>query len=99
MHQIVPHETQQMATPVIVPRGRPLIGYITMGQGIIRVPIETGKFKMVMEHKKTDPTIMEFCFQSWNFTNFVQKFTKFACFFATTKKLGIDVEREMVMEN
>ena len=35
---------------------------------------------------------MEFCYQSWNFTNFDPKLYKICIFFATTKKLNICVE-------
>ena len=55
---------------------------------------------------------MEFCDQSWNFTNFALKFYQICMFFVTAKKLSINLERpyflmffhaklgiEMVMEN
>ena len=74
------------------------------------------KMKMVMEkswNMKIWPKVMEFCYQIVNFTYLPLNCTKFVCFFATTKKLSINVEslgflqnatnaksiREMVMEN
>ena len=50
---------------------------------------------MVMEKSwnMTDwATVMEFCYQSWNFTNFAPKMYQLCMFFATTKKVSIDVE-------
>ena len=35
---------------------------------------------------------MEFCYQSWDFTNFALKMYQICMLFATTKKLGINVE-------
>ena len=40
---------------------------------------------MVMEKSWNMKNVMEFCYQSWNFTNVVPEF-------ATTKKTSIDVE-------
>ena len=68
---------------------------------------------MVMEkswNMKNWPKVMEFCYQSWNFTNFAPELYQICIFFATNKKLSMDVEstfltfsaksiREMVMEN
>ena len=41
---------------------------------------------------KTWPKVMEFCYQSWKFTNFSPKCTKFVCLFAITKTLSINAE-------
>ena len=47
-----------------------------------------GKF-MEIKHW---PKVMEFCYQSCNFTNFAPELYQICmCFFATTKKLSIDV--------
>ena len=68
---------------------------------------------MVMEkswNMKKWTKVMEFCYQSWNFSNFDPKMHQICMFFVTTKKLSIIVEslhfppnaklrREMVMEN
>ena len=45
-----------------------------------------------MEHKKKWPKVMEFCDQSWNFTNFTPKFYQICMFFVTSKKLGSNLE-------
>ena len=42
-----------------------------------------------MEHW---PKIMEFCDQSWNFTNFAPKLCQFCMFLVTSKKLSSDLE-------
>ena len=50
---------------------------------------------MVMEKSwniKNWPKVMEFCDQSWNFTDFVPELYQICTFFATTKKLSIHVE-------
>ena len=41
---------------------------------------------------KNWPKVMEFCYQSWNLQFLPLKCTNFVMFFATTKKLLIDVE-------
>ena len=51
--------------------------------------------KKVMEkslNMKNWPKVMEFCDQSWNFTNFNPELYQMCMSFATTKKLSIDVE-------
>ena len=53
------------------------------------------KMKMKMEkslNMKIWPKVMEFCYQIVNFTYLPLNCTKFVCFFATTKKLSINVE-------
>ena len=35
---------------------------------------------------------MEFCYQSWKFTNFTPELYQICMLFATTKNLSIDVE-------
>ena len=50
---------------------------------------------MVMEkswHRKNWPKVMEFCNQSWNFTNFALELYQICMLFATAMKLNIDVE-------
>ena len=37
-------------------------------------------------------SVMEFCNQSWNFTNFARELYQICMFFATAMKLNIDVE-------
>ena len=41
------------------------------------------------------PKVMEFCDQSWNFTNFAPEFYQICTFFATIKKLSIDVKGQL----
>ena len=51
---------------------------------------------MVMEkswNMQNCPKVMEFCYQSWNFTNMSPKLYKICKFFANTEKLSISVER------
>ena len=38
------------------------------------------------------PKVMEFCYQSWNFTYFAPELYKICMLFATTEKLSIRVE-------
>ena len=50
---------------------------------------------MVMERSwnmKNWPKVMDFCDQSWNFSNFAPKFYQICCFFVTTKKLSSNLE-------
>ena len=44
-----------------------------------------------MEHENW-PKVMEFCDQSWNYTNFVPELYQICTFFATSKNVSIDVE-------
>ena len=44
-----------------------------------------------MEHENW-AEVMEFCDQSWNFTNFASEMYQICTFFATIKKLSIHVE-------
>ena len=56
--------------------------------------------KMVMEkswNMKNWPKVMEFCSQSWNFTNFAPELDQICIFVATTKKLSIDVESPLFL--
>ena len=51
--------------------------------------------KMVIEkswNMKDWLKVMEFCYQSWNFTNFAPKFYQICMLFATPKELSNDVE-------
>ena len=41
---------------------------------------------------KNWPKVMEFCDQSWNFTNFAPKFDQICMFFVTGKKLSSNLE-------
>ena len=50
---------------------------------------------MVMEkswNMQVWPIVMEFCYLSWNFTNFAPELYKICKFFATTEKLSNRVE-------
>ena len=54
---------------------------------------KTWEIKMVMEKSwKNWPKVMEFCDQSWNFTNFAPKFYQICIFFVTAKKLSSNLE-------
>ena len=44
-----------------------------------------------MKHENW-PKVMEFCDQSWNFTNFAPKFYQICCVFFATKKLRSNLE-------
>ena len=51
--------------------------------------------KVVMEKSwsmKNWPKVMEFCDQSWNYTNFAPKLYQICIFLVTTKKLNSDLE-------
>ena len=51
--------------------------------------------KMVMEkswNMQNWPKVMEFCYQSWNFTNFAPELYEICMYFATTEKFRICVE-------
>ena len=41
---------------------------------------------------KNWPKVMEFCAQSWNFSNFAPKLCQICIFLASTKKLSSDLE-------
>ena len=41
---------------------------------------------------KNWPKVMEFCDESWNFTNFAPKIYQFCMFFVTAKKLSSNLE-------
>ena len=41
---------------------------------------------------KNWPKVMEFCDQSWNFTNYAPKIYQFCMFFVTAKKLSSNLE-------
>ena len=56
---------------------------------------KTWKMKMVVEkswNMKNWPKVIEFCAQSWNFTNFANKLYQICIYLATTKKLSSDLE-------
>ena len=59
-----------------------------------RVPMETGKpgKSKWSWNTKNWQKFMEFCHQSWNFTNFGPELYQICMFFATAKKLSMDVE-------
>ena len=58
---------------------------------------KTWKIKVVMKkswNMQNWPKVMEFCYQSWNFTNVAPKLYKICMFLVTTEKLSICVESQ-----
>ena len=59
-------------------------GYRAFADRVVCRDWKTWKMKMVMEkswNMKNWPKVMEFCLQSWNFTNFAPKMYQICVFF------------------